>query len=44
MARFADYGLFVNLRGERTRNHVVEWEHMPMEFGESTFMQILSGK
>ncbi|VDL82969.1 unnamed protein product [Nippostrongylus brasiliensis] len=30
---YQNYGLFMNSRGERTRNKVVEWEHMPMEFG-----------
>ncbi|WKY02707.1 hypothetical protein Q1695_016178 [Nippostrongylus brasiliensis] len=29
---YQNYGLFMNSRGERTRNKVVEWEHMPMEF------------
>ncbi|PIO53919.1 hypothetical protein TELCIR_24729, partial [Teladorsagia circumcincta] len=29
---YQNYGIFVNSRGERTRNQTVEWEHMPMEF------------
>ncbi|KAK6057138.1 hypothetical protein COOONC_05350 [Cooperia oncophora] len=29
---YQNYGIFVNSRGERTRNQMVEWEHMPMEF------------
>nr|CDJ85824.1 Pleckstrin homology and Citron domain containing protein [Haemonchus contortus] len=29
---YQNHGIFVNSRGERTRNETVEWEHMPMEF------------